>query len=80
MATLALRLEAAAPWKRIRKPMWRAVAGGSALGLAVGSGLLALSYQGCGAMCAADAVVTLSVSVIAGIATVAPAAILSPQR
>jgi hypothetical protein len=79
MAALALRLDAAAPWRRIQKPMWRAIAGGTALGLAVAGGLLALTYQGCGAICAADALVTATVTMIAGIATVAPAAILSPR-
>lgn len=85
MATLALRLDAVAPWRRIQKPMWlqepmwRAMTGGSALGLAVAGGLLALTYQGCGAICATDALVTTIVTTIAGIATVAPAAILSPR-
>jgi hypothetical protein len=78
MTALALGL------RRTRAPRWprstvlRAICGGAVSGLALTAGLAAFS-QTCGGLCPADLLVTAAVTVMAGIAAAAPAALTDSQ-
>lgn len=55
----------------------RALTLGTVWGLFLSVGLLGVSFYACGTICAAQALVTTAMSVLAGIATIAPVVVLS---
>jgi hypothetical protein len=80
MTALALRLRGNASAHWLRGPLCRMIAGGTLSGLLLSGGLLALTYQSCGLICPADALVTTGLSIGAAILTIAPVTVLDNSR
>ena len=79
MTALALRRRRINAPRLPRGAAFRMIAGGTLWGLTLSGVLLTLTYYGCGAVCLGDALVTTTLAVVAGIATIGPVTVLSAR-
>jgi hypothetical protein len=72
MAAWALKQRLYTPVRLPNGPIFRMIAYGTLWGLLLSAGLLTLTYYSCGVVCIGDALVTTTLSVVAGIGTIGP--------
>ncbi len=80
MTALALRVRQINAPRLPRGPVFRMIAGGTLWGLVLSAGLLALTFHGCGTVCLGDALITTTLAIVAGIATIGPVTVLSARN